>query len=124
MPKINQFEDLICWQSSREQVRLVFLSCKKAPLSTDFGTQNQFRRAAISVMNNIAEGFGRFNKKDFINFLNYSQSSSNEIISLTYCLEDIEYLSAEEALEIRKKALETRNQTLALIKHINKTLTP
>lgn len=124
MPKINQFEDLICWQSSRELVRLVFLSCEKAPLSTDFGTQNQFRRAAISVMNNIAEGFGRFNKKDFINFLNYSQSSSNEIISLTYCLEDIEYLSAEEALEIRKKALETRNQTLALIKHINTTLTP
>lgn len=74
-------------------------------------------------MNNIAEGFGRFNKKDFINFLNYAQSSANEIISLTYCLEDIEYISIEESLKIRNKAIETRNQTLALIKHINKTIT-
>ncbi len=103
---------------------MVFLLCKKAPLSKDYGTQDQLRRASISVMNNIAEGFGRFNKKDFINFLNYSQSSANEVISLAYCLEDIEYITPDQAIDIRKKAEESRNQTLALIKHIKKTLTP
>jgi four helix bundle protein len=61
-------------------------------LSKDFDLRSQLRRAAVSSMNNIAEGFGRFSDAEFIHFLDVSQSSTGEVKSLTYCLEDLNYI--------------------------------
>ena len=70
MAKIEKFEDLDCWKAARELVNLVYDLCEKRELSKDFYTVRQIKKASISVMNNIAEGFARFNDKEFINFLN------------------------------------------------------
>lgn len=63
---IGKFEDVIAWQKSKElsiYVYKVFKDCK------DLSFKNQIERASVSVMNNIAEGFERYSKKDFIHFL-------------------------------------------------------
>jgi four helix bundle protein len=121
--KIEKFEDLHCWQAARSLVKLVYLASRTGELARDFDTRNQFRQAALSSMNNIAEGFGRFGRKDFIKFLNISQSSALEVRSMLYVLSDLEYMVEEKINEIRSKADETRNLTLGLIRYLN-TRTP
>ncbi|MEO5599336.1 MAG: four helix bundle protein [Cyclobacteriaceae bacterium] len=122
MSTITRFEDLTCWQAARELVKMVYLVSKTGELAKDFGTKDQFRRAALSSMNNIAEDFGRFGRKDFIRFLNFSQSSSLEVQSMLYVLSDLEYLKEEKIIEIRRKSEETKNLTLACIKYLSNTL--
>lgn len=118
MPKVTQFEDLKCWRLARELVKLVFDACEEGKLSKDFETKSQIKRATLSSMNNIAEGFGRYSNKEFIRFLDFSQSSSIEVKSITYALEDLNYLSKETIIQIREKAEETKNSTLAFIKYL------
>lgn len=118
MGKITQFEDLRCWQLARELVSLVYQVCHEGKLAKDFDTRIQIKRAALSSMNNIAEGFGRFSSKEFIHFLNIAQSSVIEVKSITYALEDMEYLPLKKITTIREKAEETKNTTLALIRYL------
>lgn len=120
MAKVTKFEDLKCWQLARELVRLVFQACEEGKLAKDFETRGQVKRAALSVMNNIAEGFGRYSSKDFIRFLDISQSSATEVKSITYALEDMGYLSLPKIILVREKAEETRNTTLAFIRYLRK----
>lgn len=122
--KIERFEDLRCWQAARQLVKLVFLATKSGLLARDFDTKYQIRKAALSSMNNIAEGFGRFGVKDSIKFYNISQSSALEVRSMLYVLSDMQYLTHEQIEEIRLKAEETRNLTLAFIKSQKNRLPP
>ena len=67
--KIERFEDLIAWQKAK----LLCVSLYKIfETFKDFGLKDQIQRAAVSIMNNIAEGFERNNNKEFILFLKYS----------------------------------------------------
>ena len=116
--KVQRFEDLRCWQAARELVKTVFLACKTGTLAKDFETKYQLKKAALSAMNNIAEGFGRYGKKDSIKFYDISQSSAVEVKSMTYVLFDLQYLTDDKVAEIRLKAEETRNRTLAFIKYL------
>jgi four helix bundle protein len=116
--KVTRFEDLKCWQAARALVKEVFLVCEEGKLAKDFETRGQFKKAAMSSMNNIAEGFGRFSRKDFIKFLDISQSSTQEVQSMLYVLEDLQYLTPERIQSIRLKADETKNLTLGLIKYL------
>lgn len=120
MSKVTRFEDLKCWQLARELVRLVFEASEEGKLSKDFETRSQIKRAALSVMNNIAEGFGRYSSKEFIRFLDIAKSSCIEVKSITYALEDMKYWSAEETNVVREKAEETKNTILAFIKYLSK----
>src|SRR5882724_4918031 len=118
MAKVERFEDLKCWMAARELVKLVYLACEEGKLVKDFETKAQIKRAALSSMNNIAEGFGRGSNKEFIRFLDISQSSAMEVRSVTYVLSDLNYLSEEKILDIRDKAEETKSLTLGLIRYL------
>jgi four helix bundle protein len=119
MGKISRFEDLRCWQAARELVKEAFLICETGKLSKDFETRAQFKKAALSTMNNIAEGFGRFHKNDSIRFYDFSQSSALELQSMLYTLTDVGYITEETATRLRSKAEETKNLTLGLVRHMN-----
>lgn len=67
--KVTRFEDLECWQAARELVKRVYEASQEGALSKDWDAISQFRRASISVMNNIAEGFARYYKNEFKRFL-------------------------------------------------------
>ena len=76
MPKIESFEDLECWKAARTLVKDVYLMSNQGLLYKDYDTKSQLKRASLSIMNNIAEGFGRYSNKEFVKFLGYSKSSA------------------------------------------------
>ena len=117
MSKITRFEELECWKASRVLVKSIFR--KSESFKRDQATCIQLRRAAISIMNNIAEGFGRFSNKDFVRFLQYSSSSANEVKSMLYLLEDIKYLSLDDLKQLHAQVDKVRNLTLGLIRYLS-----
>lgn len=104
MSKVTRFEDLRCWQSARELVREVYDLTADGDLSRDFALRDQLRRAAISATTNIAEGFGRYHRGDFIRFLDIAKSSVLEVQSLLYVAEDQQYCAPETIAQIRRTA--------------------
>ena len=119
MAKVERFEDLKCWQMSRKLVKDVYAISADGSLGKDLGTKDQLRRAALSVMNNVAEGFARFSKKEFILFLNYAQSSAAEVKSILYVCEDLAYLSEQHSGQLREEVDNIRKTILTLIKYLN-----
>lgn len=119
MGKITRFEELTCWKASRELVKAIYKISSEGQLSRDFDTKSQLRRAALSMMNNIAEGFGRFSKKEFVRFLDISQSSGAEVKSMIYVLEDLEYFDVNTINDLHKKVDKARNLTLGLLKYLD-----
>jgi four helix bundle protein len=69
---INQFEEIIAWQKSQDLAVNIYSIFRN---SKDFGFRDQICRAVVSISNNIAEGFERNERRDFINFLSYSKGS-------------------------------------------------
>lgn len=117
MEKIDGFEKLECWQSARVLVSLVYTACNDGPLSRDFDTRSQFRRAALSVMNNIAEGFGRATDREVIRFLDIAQSSAMEVKSIGYVLIDQNYLPIETVELIQTTAERTKRMIRGLMRY-------
>ena len=113
-----RFEDLHCWKAARKLAHRVFIICKTGELSKDWDTRSQLKRAAVSVMNNIAEGHGRFSDPDSIKFLDYAKASGNEVKSMFYLLEDVGYVSDSLAVELRKMADDAINLTGGYIRFI------
>jgi four helix bundle protein len=74
--KIERFEDLKVWKSSRDLVLSIYSLTKKNIFSKDYGLKDQIQRAAVSIMNNIAEGFERKSNNEFIRFLYFSKGSA------------------------------------------------
>jgi four helix bundle protein len=79
---IRSFEDLIVWQLAIDLVKEIYLITGKGLLKTDFALKDQFRRASISIPTNIAEGFERRSRKEYLLFLNIAKGSAGELRSL------------------------------------------
>jgi four helix bundle protein len=118
MAKVERFEDLRCWQAARILVKLIYEISNDGLMSKDFAFKDQIRRASISTMNNIAEGFGRKSNKEFIRYLEISFTSANEVKSLLYAANDLGYLSSEIVTELQTKTEGVKSQNLALIKYL------
>lgn len=119
MSAVERFEQLECWQSARDLVKSVYLFCEQGKLARDFETRGQLKRAALSTMNNIAEGFGRrISEREFIRFLVIAVASSIEVKSITYVLEDLEYLSQDAVNVLRGKSDAVTAKTSALIRYL------
>ena len=80
--KATHFEDLEIWQEARIIIKSIYNLTSKDKFAGDFGLRDQIQRAAVSIMNNIAEGFERDNNKEF---LSYSKGSADELRSLRLC---------------------------------------
>lgn len=96
MAAIKRFEDLEIWQIARELCRFVFMLSSKGEFSKDLSLKNQTRSSSGSSMDNIAEGFGRGGKIEFIQFLSFSNGSASEVKSQLYRALDFKYISEEE----------------------------
>ncbi len=88
----RKFEDIEVWQLSRNLVKDIFLLTKNEPLRKMFNVCDQVQRAALSVMNNIAEGLERQSDKELIYFLYIAKGSAGEVRSMLYVLLDMEYI--------------------------------
>ena len=93
---VARFQDLIAWQLARQPVKTVYVVTSKGRLAQDPWMADQMRRAAVSTMANLAEGFERGNVGDFHRFLSISKSSCGELLSHLYRCLDVEYLPEKE----------------------------
>ena len=99
--KIEKFEDLIAWQKARILTKKIYKITNQADFARDYGLRDQIRRSSVSVMSNIAEGFERFNSKEFHYFLNVSKSSCGEVRSQLYVSYDVNYVGQEKFTELK-----------------------
>jgi four helix bundle protein len=106
MAKIERFEDLISWQKARELNRLVYKISANGTFAKDFGLRDQIRRASISIMSNIAEGFERGGDKEFAQFLSNAKGSCGEVRCQLYAALDEKYLSEAEFKQLSEQSLE------------------
>jgi four helix bundle protein len=94
--RIEKFEEIKAWQLARDLVRTISGFTQKDPFRKDWGLSDQIQRAAVSIMSNIAEGFGRSSSREFINFLHIARGSCSEVRSLLYVACDLKYISEQE----------------------------
>ena len=96
----RSFENLYVWQESRELINTIYKimsSCR------DYGFKDQIQRAAVSIMNNIAEGFESGSDAKFLNFLNISRGSCAEVRSMLYLCEDLGFCTKEEREQLQSQ---------------------
>ena len=102
--KIETFEDLRVWQQGIELVKQIYLITKEGEISRDFGLRDQLRRAAVSVPTNIAEGFERRSRKEYVNFLNIAKGSAGEVRSLLRVALEVGYLNQSTYFQLYESA--------------------
>jgi four helix bundle protein len=107
MATINRFEEILAWQKARGLVREIYKLCNGTPIKSDYGMRGQITRAAVSIMSNIAEGFGRRTHNDFAHFLDVARASCMEVQSLLYVALDVEYIPQECFEKLYQAAAET-----------------
>ncbi|MEO5859311.1 MAG: four helix bundle protein [Pyrinomonadaceae bacterium] len=96
MATFRKFEDILAWQKARKVTRSVYRLTTEGSFSKDFELRSQIRRASVSIMANIAEGFGRRSDKEFANFTNIAHGSATETQSHLYVALDLGYLSQDD----------------------------
>ena len=106
LKNVNRFEDLIAWQKGRELAKGIYGATKTGEFAKDFALCGQIRRAAVSIMANIAEGFERPTTKEFLRFLFIAKSSCAEVRSHLRIARDINYLPEEQYNDLKLKAME------------------
>jgi four helix bundle protein len=106
MSGVQRFEDLVAWQKARECTRLIYMMTREDGFARDYGLRDQMRRASVSVMANIAEGFGRNSPAEFHHFLLIAIGSCQELRSHLYVAYDCEYLSEAEFRDLMGQILE------------------
>lgn len=121
MATIERFEDLECWKKARELCNLVYEITSVGDFSRDFELKKQIRRAAISAMSNIAEGFERDGNKEFSNFLSIAKGSSGEVRSQSYVALDQAYITKQDFGKIFQKCLEVSRCIKGLMSYLQKS---
>ena len=116
------FEDLDAWTKARELVNTVYKITRETSLARDFGLCDQARRAAVSVMSNIAEGFERQHIGEKLQAYNIARGSCGEVRSLLYVIEDNYPTSGRACAEARVMVLEAGRLTSGLITSTRKRL--
>ena len=118
--KIKRFEDIKGWQEGRVLTRMVYRVSNVEKFARDYGLRDQTRRAATSVMANIAEGFDSQSDVEFIRFLNYARRSASEVQSHLYVALDQKYITQKQFDEIYQKAVEAKNLISGFIRYLGK----
>lgn len=107
MATITRFEDIEAWKTARQLANLIYDVTDREPFARDYGLKDQIRRAAVSVMSNVAEGFESRTQALFIDLLGRAKGSAGEVRSQLYIALDRKYITEEqfdEAYDLADKA--------------------
>ncbi len=99
MAAITRFEDIEAWKTARQLTNSVYAHTNQTGFNRDFGLRDQIRRASVSVMSNIAEGFESRTDVQFINFLGMARASAGEVRAQLYIALDQKYITEEQFKE-------------------------
>ena len=103
MATIKDFEELQVWQQARQLSKKIFVLTLRDIFAKDFSLKDQIKRASGSIMDNIAEGFERDGKKEFINFLSFSKGSTGEVRSQLIRAFNYGYISENELNDLKSE---------------------
>ena len=104
--KVERFEDLIAWQKARQLTVEIYRITAHGEFAKDFGLRDQIRRAAVSVMSNIAEGFDRGSRGEFHQFLVVAKALCAEVRSQLYVAMDVGYIVQEVFSNLNSSTVE------------------
>ena len=121
MTRIDQFEDIEAWREARVLVKSIYALTSEGRFARDFGLRDQVRRAAVSIMSNIAEGFERGSDKDFARFLFMAKGSAGEVRSQLYVACDLGYLEQERPDQFIDGAQSVSRRISGFIKYLKKS---
>ncbi|GAI13182.1 unnamed protein product [marine sediment metagenome] len=118
MPTIKSFEELPVWKDARKFANKIYNLTKKFPKEENYGLTSQITRAMVSIGSNIAEGFDRYSKKDFIKFLIITRGSISEIQNNLYIALDLKYINQNDFQETYALSKDLGKQINGFIKYL------
>jgi four helix bundle protein len=118
MPTIKRFEEIEAWQTARDLTRMIYSATEQGTFARDFGLKDQIRRASVSVMSNIAEGFESQTQQQFIRYLSIAKASAGEVRSQLYVAHDMNYLSEEQFTNLFQMAEKASRQIARFISYL------
>jgi len=118
MAKIERFEDIDAWKKARELTKIIYEVTAQGKIASDFSLRDQLRRASVSIMANIAEGFEREGNKEFRQFLATAKGSAGEVKALLYVALDAGLTSMEQFQQIRILADETSRLLAGFLRYL------
>jgi len=121
MATIRKFEDKEAWQKARTLAQEIYTLCTTTELAKDFKLRDQINASSGSIMDNIAEGFERGGKQEFIQFLAIARGSAGEVKSQLYRLLDRRYINKEKFEELYALANEVGSKITNWMKYLNKS---
>ena len=122
--KIEEFEDLVVWQKGIQMVKQIYIVTDEGKLSKDFGLKDQLRRASVSIPTNIAEGFERRSRKEYLNFLNIAKGSAGEVHSLLRVALEVGYLDTSTHSQLANLVIELSRMLSKQIQSLNNSPPP
>jgi len=118
LPTIKSFEELPVWKDARKFANKIYNLTKKFPKEENYGLTSQITRATVSIGSNIAEGFDRYSKKDFIRFLIIARGSISEIQNNLYIALDLKYINQNDFQETYALSKDLGKQINGFIKYL------
>jgi four helix bundle protein len=116
----KSFEEINAWQRARDLTRRVYQISSEGLFARDYALRDQMRRACISTMSNIAEGYERSGTKEFVQFLSVAKGSVGEVRSQLYVALDQEYMSVATFEQLSGEAMEISRMLSGLMKYLRK----
>ncbi len=121
MGTFKKFEEIECWKKARELTRRIYEVSGKGNFVKDFGLKDQIRRAAVSIMSNIAEGHDRSGRGEFVQFLANAKGSAAEVRCQLYVAFDQDYIKEKEFESLTDLAIEISRMLAGLMNYLSGT---
>ncbi|MDK9706372.1 four helix bundle protein [Trichloromonas acetexigens] len=118
MSSFQRFEDIEAWQKARELTKAIYAMSNDGQFARDFGLRDQIRRASVSIMSNIAEGFGRGGNKEFIQFLSTAKGSASEVQAQLYVALDAGYINQDQFQKLYSETEATARMIAGLLRYL------
>lgn len=121
MGTFKSFEEIEAWQKARELTKRIYEVSKEGAFARDFGLRDQIRKASVSIMSNIAEGFERGGTREFNQFLSIAKASSAEVRSHLYVALDQQYITERTFLELTETSKSINRMISNLMRYLRTT---
>ena len=121
MAVAKRFEELEVWIAAKDASVMIYKITENESLRKDFGLKDQIRRASISVISNIAEGFERNGNKEFIQFLSIAKGSAGEVRAQLYIIKELNFINEEEFVLLYEKVTQVSKMLSGLINYLKQS---
>jgi len=119
MVKKMSFKSLIVWQKAYELTLYIYRMVKKFPKSDGFVLKSQIQKAAISIPANIAEGYERQHRKEYLQFLSIARGSLGELETYILLVKDLSYITEREYDQINNLGSEVGRLLRGLVRSLS-----